>query len=354
MHMSKITKSDFRVGFEAEIMFPESGYPQLIEAAAAHGFVFEGDVEAPAFMRRIIAADLGRAVGAKVTVPTRKNARPGRQWAVKADYDAEHAAYSQVACAVALVTPPLGLKAAEKALDALLAFIAEHQGVGTDNTSLHMSIDAPEDLVEARLALEVPEERLLKTFGRLRHRLLIPQRHAIVVETAAALIGGNRHALDIDFFNARLGRGQQFGIDFGKLAHFGFIEFRHCGGRGYPCQVDEIMNTLDTYLAAMERSEQSWEVRDRAVALVRDEVEEVAAVARSIRLERDTACKGDGLEDYKAMLDDQVISSITQESASQFSLGALGREYPTTALRVGSLASAQALTAFDFLRRLNR
>jgi hypothetical protein len=44
---TKTKQSERRVGFEAEIMFSASGYPELVEAAERRNFDWDDDHEAP-------------------------------------------------------------------------------------------------------------------------------------------------------------------------------------------------------------------------------------------------------------------------------------------------------------------
>lgn len=343
-----------KVGFELEVILTCSGYPKLVTEAEKRNFYLEADEEAPYFLRKIVADDLSEYVGEKVSAPKTDSPNLTKNWSVKAEYDVEHAAYTDAATAVEIIIPPKPIEEGIQALSKVIDFCLDTDSFTDPNCGLHMTFDIPKQLRAPMvgIALELNEETILKTFNRELHGLAVPQKDKILVEVVTALNDGNEYALDNDFLEHSLGKGKHFAINVEKLNRYGVVEFRHCGGDEVLYLLPELTHVIGKIHQIISDAEQ-MKSTPKYGDIIKKDVMEIMKILPSLTYGEERA-RFVGRKEFPVSINGKCFGRINQLSAVEFTFYFNDNIRPTTALKVDSFSKAKALAAMSYLNLVKR
>jgi hypothetical protein len=184
--------------------------------------------------------------------------------------------------------------------------------------------------------------------------MLIPQRHKMIVEAAAALLDGNPAVACTDdvYLEHSLGMGKSFAINFNKVGPFGYIEFRHCGGENYIYEETPIHDAMDIMIEAAESTHAG---AVKPLSRIRDSIHAIHAIAERITL----VARPDGRDlaaSHDVMADGELVAQIFRMSSAGFLFCPLEGGFTPfeggftpSPLEVDTLVKARALAAFNLV-----
>ena len=348
-------RKPMRVGFELEVMFLANEFPALKEAAKKRGFE-AGDYSesTPYYLRRVIADSLESYIGDKVYSRSKSGLGPDSRWTVKEESELEPEAIDGMLCAVEIVTPPLEIPDAKKALTKLFKFCLHNGGVTDHKCGFHMTFDlhATEPYCLANIVLNLDEEKILKLFKREGHSLAVPQREHLMVEAATALADGNEFGLTDEFLEHSLGKGKHFAINTEKVMHYNIVEFRHCGGPEILFQKSELFALIDKISGVIQRSE-IFQGDNLLGPLIENDVNETLEYLDEIHFI--SSPKRVGIKNYDVVFRDRSIGSICQLDAARFAFHFNNKflDSSYSGLHVDSLSKAKVLVALTIHKKFD-
>ncbi|MGH7121121.1 MAG: amidoligase family protein [Acetobacteraceae bacterium] len=227
---TKIVSSETLIGFEAEFWFYNDG------VTITPGWRLE---------RRVADRLETHHLGTKVVAGRdgHLGSRPPRRgWTVVEErelpqhFHADNPDYV-LRYGMEIVSPPLPISELKPALLKVADFIAAY-GVTDENCGVHFNISVPtiDRLDPVKLVLMLPDERLLRYYGRggtdkLRSiRTELAARAAQSAQYAAATTRQER----LEALRQCLPIGKDYSLNFKRwIEGWGYLEFRQCGGRNW-------------------------------------------------------------------------------------------------------------------------
>ena len=322
--MNTMDSFEPKIGFEAEVVFLEKGYPSLVEAAERRNLPWFDDYgETPLFMKKIIANDLSEFIGEKVVVPRETpRSNPSTKWSIGSETSIwANDFFDDVVCVTEIKTPPLPKNESIKALDKMFDFCKHFKAITHIETGLHVNIDAPlqasNHIFPSFIAISLNEEEILRNFNRHGNSSVVPQIELLIVEAASAILDGNRHVYDNIFINCHLGRNKRYAINFDKLK-YGYIEFRHCGGPKYLKQKTVIKRTINTYISTIKQSVTATLDKGPIIERLKPCVDEVIKIMQDINISEVEQSELRIYPMWDVNIGKLKVATIMQKNSAQF------------------------------------
>ena len=154
---------------------------------------------------------------------------------------------------VEVVSPPLPLKEALKALETMFKWMKANHAQTNKSTGLHINISMPglENADLVKLVLFMGEKHVLKQFDRLNNEFTESQIKNIINNlTGTGKLPKSAKAM-IDIAKGAMSTHKYSTVNIGKLAN-GYLEFRVAGDLDYHHKYDLIKDTVLRFVSALE------------------------------------------------------------------------------------------------------